>query len=290
MQKIIITGAYGQLGRDCVNVLKNNYSIIAVDQQINTEYAGVESALVDLTDPDAVKNLLSIKAQIILNLAAMTNVDGCEINPLSAKKINFEAVKLLQNNFSGHFIQISTDYVFNGKNGPYAENDPVDPVNVYGRTKLEAENWLLSNLKKITILRTNVVFGGGNTKASFVKWVIDSLKNNQPIKVVIDQWNNPAWTFAMAEIIEKVISNKLYGLFNYGGDEIISRYDFAKKIAREFNLDETLISSISTEELKQTAARPLKGGLKTDKLEKALGIRPLAVETCLRKIRIEMES
>ncbi|MEE8335024.1 MAG: SDR family oxidoreductase [Candidatus Neomarinimicrobiota bacterium] len=290
MQKIIITGAFGQLGRACLKVLKNNYSLLAVDRQIPTDYEGINYAMADITNPEVVKDLLSFEPEIILNLAALTNVDVCESNSEDAKIINTEAVKLLQHNFKGHFIQMSTDYVFNGKNGPYSEADKTDPISVYGHTKLAAEKWLNKNCRKLTIIRTNVVYSYGYSKASFVKWVIESLKDGIPIKVVIDQWNNPTWTCALAEIIEKVVNKKLYGLFNYGGAEIMNRYDFARKIAREFKLEESLISPITTAELNQTAPRPLKGGLKTEKLEKALEIRPLSVETCLHLIRLRMDS
>lgn len=289
MQKIIITGAFGQLGRACLKVLKNNYSLLAVDLQIPADYEGINYAMADITNPEVVKDLLSFKPEIILNLAALTNVDVCESNSEDAKIINTEAVKLLQQNFKGHFIQMSTDYVFNGKNGPYSEADKTDPISVYGYTKLAAEKWLIKNCRKLTIIRTNVVYSYGNSKASFVKWVIESLNNGNPIKVVIDQWNNPTWTCALAEIIEMVVNKKLYGLFNYGGADIMNRYDFARKIAREFKLEESLISPITTAELNQTAPRPLKGGLKTKKLEKALEISPLSVETCLHLIRLRMD-
>ncbi len=289
MQKIIITGAFGQLGRACLKVLKNNYNMLAVDLQIPADYEGADSARADITSPEAVKDLLSFKPEIILNLAAMTNVDACESNSEDAKKINTEAVKLLQQDFEGHFIQMSTDYIFNGKNGPYSEDDLPDPLSVYGRTKLAAEKWLINNCKKLTIMRTNVVYSHGNSKASFVKWVVDSLEKGNPIKVVIDQWNNPTWTCALAEVLEKAIVKKLYGLFNYGGAEVMSRFDFARKIAHEFKLEKALISPITTAELNQTAVRPLKGGLKTEKLEKALGIRPLSVESCLHLIRLRMD-
>ena len=222
---------------------------------------------------------------MVLNLAAMTDVDGCERDKLAAKKINFEGVKYLCENFSGHFIQLSTDYVFDGMSGPYNELDDVNPISHYGKTKLDAENWLKDNYNNLTILRANVIYSyTKRTKASFVKWVVDSLKKNKEINVVNDQWNNPTWTESISFVIKNIIDSGLNGLYNYGDKDFMSRYDFAILISKVFNLDETLIKPISTSNLSQIANRPLKSGLRTKKIESSLQIVPNSVEYCLKEI------
>jgi dTDP-4-dehydrorhamnose reductase len=281
MKTVIITGGYGQLGVACKEHLKKSFNVIITGKNIFEQ-----DVKLDITDrKDIAKAYSDFKPDVVLNLAAMTNVDECERDKIAANKINIEGVKNLCKNFSGHFIQLSTDYVFDGLSGPYNELDEVNPISHYGKTKLKAENWLKNNYSNATILRANVIYSyTKRTKASFVKWVVDSLKNNKEINVVNDQWNNPTWTESISFIINKVIDNSIIGLYNYGDKDFMSRYDFAILISKIFNLDENLINPINTSNLNQIAERPLKSGLKTEKIESRLGIVPSSVENCLRKI------
>jgi len=285
MKNILINGAYGQLGEACIKNLKLHFNIISAGRHTSDE--GVQ---LDITDAATTEKVLAeIRPDLILNLAAMTNVDGCETNPKMAEAINVGGVKNLCKNFEGHFIQISTDYVFDGTDGPYAEEDETNPISVYGQTKLAADKWLTNNHPKVTIFRANVVYGyTKRTKASFVKWVVDSLSDGKPIRVVDDQWNNPTWTESIATVIKVLIEKEALGLYHYGDKEYMNRYEFAHLIAKVFDLDTSLISPISTADLKQPAPRPLKSGLKTEKIESALGIVPNSVETCLQEIRKQL--
>ena len=282
MKTLLITGAYGQLGDACVKFLKNNYNITL--SGVSPSDGGVH---LDIRSKSSIKKVLSdIDPDVILNLAALTDVDGCELDPQQAKDINFSGVKNLCRDFSGHFIQISTDYVFDGKSGPYSEEDEPNPKSVYGKTKLFADNWLLDNYSKSTIIRTNVLYSyTKRTKASFLKWVLDSLNDNQNIKVVNDQWNNPTWTESLSSVISKIIDNQAFDLYHYGDRDILNRFDFSILISKVFNLDSSLIMPISSDELNQIAPRPRKSGLITKKIESELGIIPKSVETCLNEIR-----
>ncbi len=292
MNKILITGAFGQLGEACLKKMNKSFDILATGPHISLESGLINSHEMDITNPVSVKKVMhDYQPDVILHLAAMTNVDECELDPERGISVNVDGVKHLREDFGGHFIQISTDYVFDGEKGPYDEEDKTHPINVYGRTKLEADQWLMDSGGEVTILRTNVVYGyTKGTKASFVKWVVDSLGNGEQINVVNDQWNNPTWTEALAEVINVIVESKIMGLFNYGGAELITRIDFARRIASVFELDANLIAPITTVELNQPALRPLKSGLKTEKIEKALGIKTHSVETCLRKIRSQLDS
>ena len=282
MKTLLITGAYGQLGDACVKFLKNNYNITL--SGVSPSDGGVH---LDIRSKSSIKKVLSdIDPDVILNLAALTDVDGCELDPQQAKDINVSSVKNLCRDFSGHFIQISTDYVFDGKSGPYSEEDEPNPKSVYGKTKLFADNWLLDNYSKSTIIRTNILYSyTKRTKASFLKWVVDSLNDNQNIKVVNDQWNNPTWTESLSSVISKIIDNQAFDLYHYGDRDILNRFDFSILISKVFNLDSSLIMPISSDELNQIAPRPRKSGLITKKIESELGIIPKSVETCLNEIR-----
>ena len=285
MKSILITGAYGQLGESCSHHLKNNYKLIL--SAISPLKNGIK---LDVTDQQSINNILEENnPDIIINLAALTDVDKCELEEKNAYRINFDGVKNLCKDFSGHFIQISTDYVFDGMNGPYSENDRTNPISVYGKTKLDAENWLIDNYSKSTILRSNVLYSySEQTKASFLKWIIESLVAKRPIKVVNDQWNNPTWTDSITEIINLLIERELYGLFHYADKDILSRFQFSQLIAKVFELNDSMISPISSDKLNQQAPRPMKSGLLTKKIESALEIEPKSVETCLNEIRKQL--
>ena len=282
MKTLLITGAYGQLGDACVKFLKNNYNITL--SGVSPSDGGVH---LDIRSKSSIKKVLSdIDPDVILNLAALTDVDGCELDPQQAKDINVSGVKNLCRGFSGHFLQISTDYVFDGESGPYSEEYQPNPKSVYGKTKLSADNWLLDNYSKSTIIRTNILYSyTKRTKASFLKWVVDSLNDNQNIKVVNDQWNNPTWTESLSSVISKIIDNQAFDLYHYGDRDILNRFDFSILISKVFNLDSSLIMPISSDELNQIAPRPRKSGLITKKIESELGIIPKSVETCLNEIR-----
>ena len=288
IKKILITGASGQLGNSVVNQLNGKFELLATDINIhNLKTVDIPFSILDIADSEQIKNVLSqFTPDAIINLAAYTDVDGCELNPENAYLLNTKSVEMLSANFNGQFIQISTDYVFDGHNGPYGENDQINPINEYGKTKLEAENILQNSSNNWCILRTNVLFDYfRDTEASFIKWVIDSLGSNQSINVVDDQWNNPTWTQNLAEIIELVLNKNVEGIYNYSGAEYLNRFEFAQVISDIFNLDKTLISPISTKSLGQEAQRPLKGGLKTEKIEKDFDIQCVDLQTSLSMIK-----
>lgn len=284
MKKILITGAFGQLGTSLCEVLSNK-SILATGRvmTLTEKYHCME---LDITNQENVKELIrNYKPDIIIHLAAMTDVDGCEKNPETAFEINVGATENLLKNFNGKFIYVSTDYVFDGEEGPYYEDDKVNPVSVYGRTKLYGENLVQESDLEWIILRSNIIFSyNDRTKASFVNWVVDSLKKKQMITVVNDQWNNPTWTNDLANVMSMMIEKNICGVYHYGGGDFLNRYEFAKMIASAFSLDRELIKPITTLELNWLAQRPLKSGLYTNKIELDLGIEPLPIQKALDKM------
>ena len=288
MKKILITGASGQLGNSLKKLFSSKYDLIPT-HNINSHKRNNFS--LDISNSLMTKDLISaISPDVIINLAALTNVDSCESNPRLAHGINFQGVKNLINTFKGSIIHISTDYVFDGKLGQYKEGDIPNPINVYGFTKLEAEKLLFKKSKKSLIIRTNVLYDyQKKSKASFLNWVVDSLRKGEKIKVVDDQFNNPTWTNSIAVVIERAIEEDLNGLIHWGDFDWISRYDFANKIADKFNLQSNLIEPIKTDELNQIAPRPLKGGLNTTLAQSLLRLEPPKIDDCLNQIIENLE-
>ena len=283
MKKILITGARGQLGNSLGKLFKSRYDLVSTFRtkpNKNTNY------FLDITNSLLVKDMVSaISPDIIINLAALTNVDLCESNPDLAHAINFQGVKNLVNVYKGPIIHLSTDYVFDGKLGQYKENDITNPINVYGVSKYKAEKILLEKSKESLVIRTNVLYDyQSKAKSSFLNWVVDSLKRGEKIKVVDDQFNNPTWTDSISVVIDRAIKADLKGLIHWGDLDWISRYDFANKIADKFNLQSNLIEPIKTEELNQVAPRPLNGGLDTTLAQDLLRLEPPQIDDCLDQI------
>ena len=255
MKKLLITGGKGQLATAFKSHFKSHFDILSLDR-----------GELDITDRFKVESiLLKFKPEIVLNCAAYTNVDGAEDDFKKANDVNSEGIGNILSKFDGLFVQISTDYIFDGKNGPYSEFSKSNPINKYGLSKLNGEEIALKMSKKLILIRANVIFDL-KSKSSFLDWVIKSLKNKKEISVVNDQFGNPIWSVDLAKIVFQLISNEKRGIFNVGTDKIISRYEFAKLIAVEWNLDINLIKPISTKSLKEKnknyiAPRPLNSGL-----------------------------
>ena len=283
--RILITGAFGQLGHALQSILskKSNYELICTGRKVKK---GQEGIPLDIRNQVALKELINTTApDILINLAAMTNVDACELNPKLAGEINVAGLEHICDSFKGKIIHLSTDYVFDGTSGPYKEDDPLNPISIYGKTKLASEHILLEKNIKNLVIRGNVLYDySPHTSASFLNWVVSSLKGNQEIKVVEDQFNNPTWTRSMSDIIELSIENDLEGIIHWGDSVHISRFEFAKLIAKKFSLNESLIKPVLTSELNQPARRPLQSGLSTEKLVNMLDIIPPSIDDCLDEI------
>ena len=281
--RILITGAFGQLGSAVSRHLSEDFDIIRTGRSIPHGKNGI---ILDVLNQIYFKEVIqATEPDLVINLAAMTQVDGCELNPNLAKEINITGVQHLCDSFDGKIIHLSTDYVFDGENGPYSEDDPVCPLSVYGETKLASERILLNHYPNHLVIRGNVIYDDSETtKASFLNWVVNSLKEKQEIQVVNDQVNNPTWTKSMADIIALCIEKDLSGIVHWGDADHLNRYDFAIKIAEKYVLDSKLIKAITTEELNQAAPRPLKSGLKSDKLVQALNVVPPSIDECLNAI------
>ena len=283
MKTILITGGLGQLGISLKRIFNSKYEIISSTRSKNLRAADI---YLDVTNPILFKDVLKITSpDLVINLAALTDVDLCERNPELAYSINVGGIDNLVNTFNGPIIHISTDYVFDGESGPNKEKDPTNPLNVYGSSKLASENTLLEQSEDSLVIRANVLYDyASRSNASFLNWVIHSLEEGKEINVVEDQWNNPTWTSSLAVVIDRSIDSGINGLLHWGDGDWINRYEFANKIADVFNLKKSLIKPIKTSELDQTARRPLKGGLDSDFAQEALNLEPPSVEECLQTI------
>ena len=294
---ILITGANGLLGQKLCLDFSASHEVIAGDlhPQSFTPFSGVTYRSLDVTNqPETRLNIQNDNPQVIINAAAYTDVDGCEVHKKEAWVVNVGAVENLVRicrEMKIKLIQLSTDYIFNGENGPYSEDDPPGPVSFYRETKLESEETIKQSGIDYLIVRTNVLYGTGKkVKKNFLLWLLENLSSGKNIKIVNDQFNNPTLADNLSLCILEMAEKNLSGIYHVGGAEYLSRYDFAVKAADKFDFDPALISPTPTEFLEQKATRPHWGGLKIDKVRKVLRTKLLNVEEGLEKVKKGMET
>jgi len=273
---------------------KENIDILATSVEEKSVIDTVEYISCDIKCRDKIKKVVhDYCPDFIIHTAAFTNVDLSEKLREDAWKINVKGVEYIAEAaraIDAHIIHISTDYIFDGKEGPYIENATPNPIGYYGRTKLASENALRISGTLFTILRTNVLYGiAPNSRPDFVRWVVDSLSNNKNIRIVNDQINNPTFIDDLVQGINKIIEFRKTGVYNIGGQEFLSRYDFTLRIADYFELDKNLITAINTDELNQPARRPLKSGLVILKAETELGYKPHTIIESLAAMKKELD-
>ncbi|MCV0410561.1 SDR family oxidoreductase [Nitrosopumilus sp.] len=233
----------------------------------------------NIVDQVDCQKILEIKPDIIVNVAAMTNVDYCEQFRNEAHNVNVMGTKNLAKiaqNLGCKFIHISTDAVFSGEKNHFVEEDKPNPINVYGKTKLESEK-IASKVTNYLILRPSVLFGwiplknlqvrdNSVKKMNFALWVLKKLNEKQKLSIVDDQFSTPTLADNLSENIVKMTKKDMQGIFHASGLSCINRLDFSKKIAKKFGYSDNLITPCSSIELKQIAKRSLKSCLNCDKI------------------------
>lgn len=287
-KRILIIGSNGMLGQSLTTHFKfrKDVELMCASFEEVSFYDDVHYMKVDISSSKEVKKLMKdFYPDIIINSAAYTNVDGCETEKELSWSINVTGVENIVKygrTCDAHLIHISSDYIFDGENGPYSETEIPNPISYYGREKLAGENAILAGRIKHTIIRTNVLYGSTQFgRSDFVKWVYDSLSEKKNIRIVKDQINNPTYIDDLSSAISKIIEFDKTGIYNIGGSELLSRLDFTFKIADYFELDKNLITSIITADLNQPAPRPLNSGLVNLKAETELNYHPFSVEKTL---------
>ncbi len=240
-----------------------------------------------LDENEIVEIINNEKPDLIINSAGLTNVDECERNPDLAFKLNGDSVRIIareSQKVNAKFVQISTDYVFDGTKGNYKETDSPNPINVYGKSKLLGEENALNCLDSI-VLRIEMPYGINlaKNKEVFFESIVNNLRASKAINVANDQIISPTYVEDIANAIDILVKNRQRGIFHLASKEHFSRYEFAIKIADVFNFDKSLIKGTSLDSFKLVAKRPKNTYLNIDKISKFFEIK--AVEDNLKEIK-----
>ncbi len=301
MKKIIITGSNGLLGQKLVDLLmvEKNFEIHAFSRGENQieNTKGYTYYNVDITEKEKVSNLIrTIRPDYLINTAAMTNVDACELHQEECDSINVEAVRTLvdcckENDI--HLIHLSTDFIFDGKKeGLYKEDDEPNPLSYYGLSKLKSEKIIFSADIKFTILRTILVYGMVNRadRSNIVLWVKNSIESKKPINAITDQFRMPTFVDDLAESCLLAIKKNAFGVYNISSNTLLSIYEIALIVAKTFNLDIKYISACKTSDLNLPAERPYKTGFDLNKSIKDLNFPSYSFTERLQVYKNQLDS
>ncbi len=294
--RVLLTGSNGLLGQAVTSIFSRESDIeliqTSAEEKSYLDY-GYPYKTLDITVKEDVKKIIEFyEPEIVINCAAYTNVDKCETEREFSWKINVDGVKNLiiaARRSDSKIIHFSTDYIFDGKNGPYSEVSVPNPISFYGREKLASENAIVTSDIKYTVIRTLVLYGiGNNVKPNFALWMLEELRNNRPVNIVTDQISNVTMIDDLAFGTLKIVEKGCTGIYNIAGSDILSRFDFAMKMCEVFKLNKELVIPITTASLNQPAPRPLKSGLITLKMESELGFRTMDSLEGLRLLKVQL--
>jgi dTDP-4-dehydrorhamnose reductase len=298
-RRIVVTGSNGLLGQKVTELLSQSqsYSLHLTSSQESSVIPSDQAPYtrMDVTDRKQVTKVVEeLQPDTIVNTAAITNVDSCETDREAAWRVNVNGVENIVHaaKLTGaHVVQLSTDYVFDGKGGPYAEDDRPNPISYYGRTKLASENLLRTSGVPHTIVRTMVLYGHARrVKPNFALWLVSELRQGRPVRVVSDQVGSPTFVDDLAFGVVKIVELRKQGIYHVSGPDLVSRYDFARELARVFRFNPKLVSPVTTASLRQPAPRPLKSGFIILKAQTELNLVMSGMENGLLVLRNQLST
>lgn len=280
--RILITGARGMLGSDLSRIIGSKAKHQVVETDI-TESS--ESFQLDITHEEKVHDFITrAEPEVVINTAGYTDVDGCEKNKELAFSVNAEGVRnlALTCQKSGAFlVHLSTDYVFDGSRGtPYCEDDLPNPLNIYGRSKLQGEIYLRQILGHYLLIRTQWLYG--KKGKNFVETILNQAQSKKELRVVNDQWGSPTFTRDLSQAISELIERGAGGIYHIVNEGYCNWFEFAQKIL-ELSGNQATLTPISSTGLNRPAPRPSFSVLGTEKLRKDEGIALSAWQDALKE-------
>src|SRR5216683_7089933 len=295
--RVVVTGANGLLGsRLALLLAQRGHNLTGCSRG---PWRGSVQAIqsfeyrsCDLSKEHEVRELFAIaQPEVVIHCASMTDVDACERDPLAAHACNVESATHIAINarqFRAHFICVSTDYVFDGADGPYSEDDLPNPRGVYSRTKHIAEQVVQTLAQSWAIARTAVVYGWPPAgRPNFGSWLVATLAQNQQVRLFEDQFVSPSLAVNVAEMLAELAERRLTGVWNICGATVANRVKFGELLCEIFGFDTRLIIATHLRDAKLAAPRPPNAGLKTDKAQQELAHQPLPLRTAIQRFHAE---
>jgi len=282
------------LGTALIDAFSEEVRVIAVSRQSVYEKPGVCRIIEDISRANVATQIVQEnRPDVVIHCAAIVDLDHCEDNYQEAFDLHVESTRELGNSlntYGGHLVYISTDSVFDGSEvGLYTENDSAHPLNSYAKTKLEGEV-SARVCQNCTIIRTNIFGWSRAEKLSFAEWLIKSLVCQKRLNMFTDVYYTPIHVSHLAEIINKIVTEEVFGLYHVPGSDMVSKYDFAIILAKIFNLSDEPIcrSSIDSSQLK--VRRPKNMALAPEKIEQRLEVQMPGVQEGINLLKEQYHS
>jgi dTDP-4-dehydrorhamnose reductase len=298
--RVLITGANGLVGQALVRRMSRfpEYDVLATARDEALRVPGASGGYVplDVTDPAAVEAVFDdFTPNVVVNCAAVSAVGACEADRAACWDVNATAVGHLAaacHRVGARLVQVSSDFVFDGADGPYREDARPDPVNYYGRSKLAGENAARgAGLAKWAVVRTVLVYGTGEglTRSNLVLRLLDRLQRGERMHLVTDQWRTPTYVDDLAAGLERLVHYEKTGLYHLSGRELVSVYELGQTVADVFDLDAGLLTPVASDFFADAVPRPPRTGFIILKAETELGYKPRALRDGLRHLGAQLD-
>lgn len=296
--KILVTGSNGLLGQKLIKLLLvNKVEVIATGKgesrlgYLPQSFVYVQMDIVNRSS--VIQTIADHLPDVVINTAAMTNVDQCEVEKEACWELNVIAVQHLIDacdQVGARLIHLSTDFIFDGLEGPYDEDAKPNPLSYYGESKVASELLLQKSDIHWIVLRTVLVYGitPGMSRSNIILWVKDNLENGKPLKIVDDQWRTPTLAEDLAMGCFLAASTDAKGVFNISGPDLLTPFDMAMKTCDYFGLDKSLITKVDGSTFSQPAKRPPRTGFILDKAKKELGYKPTSFDEGIAVLNDQM--
>lgn len=289
MKTILLTGGSGLLALNWAYAMRHSHHAVLAQHQRTVSMAGVRAYTMNLESPTQILSVLEeLKPDLIVHTAGLTNVEKCEKNPVVAQHVNVDLalnVALACKAIGLPLVHISTDHLFSGDRQSMREEDLISPVNVYARTKAEAESRILDTYPAALVIRTNFYGWGPRYRPSFSDVIIDALRKKEPLTLFTDVYYTPVLIQAAVEAIHALLEKQAAGIFNVVGSERISKFEFGIQIAEIFVLDPSHISPALMRDQPSIVRRPLDMSLSDQKIVNVLGHNLGSVKQHLTQLR-----
>ncbi len=296
--RVVVTGANGLVGsRLCLTLWERGHQVAGLFRasraptfppRISQSRRPFEHRACELTNEREVQDAIeSAEPEVIIHTASMTDVDGCERDPDQAFAVNVDGaayVSRTARKVGAHLVHVSTDYVFDGENGPYSESDLPNPRGAYALTKHMGEQAVRVFAPSLAIARTAVVYGWPPaSRPNFGSWLVGALQKNQPVRLFEDQLVSPSLADSVAAMLAEIAERKLTGVWNTCGAAVVDRLSFGKALCGVFGFDPALCAPARLRDAKLASPRPLHCGLRADKAAQNLAEKPLPLSEALAR-------
>lgn len=289
--RILVLGSSGLIGTSLTQMLKKSHIVFTTSHERKNDDSSINLDL--LSDYSIEKAFELSRPEIVINLCAIyKNLDFCEDNKKLVMSINGTSlipISKLSNKFRSFLINLSTDYVFDGKKGNYKESDLPSPINFYGVSKYEGEKNIQEIADRYCIVRTSMVYGRNSVKKTLPDWILDEIRSGNELRIINDQYMTPTYLENLCKMLMEIIRSQYGGIIHLAGPERMSRYVFALKLLRVFGLSDDKLIPVESKEFSFGSKMPKDSSLNTEKAHFLLKEKPESVLTSLENYKNKLD-